>query len=102
MIAPYFKANRVLVYRVHWLRAKAMRDRWSEEVELLSAEFQWTIEFFHQRAADWEHRRTVSMNTHRIGHSCYAARQQSVYSRLRDQCQGEQERSLKLANGPHT
>ncbi|KIN94246.1 hypothetical protein M404DRAFT_35256 [Pisolithus tinctorius Marx 270] len=34
-------------YRTHWLRAKAVRDRWSEEEELLTAEFQWTINFFN-------------------------------------------------------
>ncbi|KAI6140502.1 hypothetical protein BKA82DRAFT_4450509 [Pisolithus tinctorius] len=34
-------------YRTHWLRAKAVRDRWSEEEQLLMAEFQWTINYFN-------------------------------------------------------
>ncbi|KIK71983.1 hypothetical protein PAXRUDRAFT_800527, partial [Paxillus rubicundulus Ve08.2h10] len=33
-------------YRGHWLRAKALKDRWEEEVELLRAEGKWTINFF--------------------------------------------------------
>ncbi|KIK81905.1 hypothetical protein PAXRUDRAFT_14997 [Paxillus rubicundulus Ve08.2h10] len=30
----------------HWLRAKALKDKWEEEVELLRAEAEWTINFF--------------------------------------------------------
>ncbi|KIK73299.1 hypothetical protein PAXRUDRAFT_178787 [Paxillus rubicundulus Ve08.2h10] len=33
-------------YRGHWLRAKALKDRWEEKVELLRAEGKWTINFF--------------------------------------------------------
>ncbi|KIN94167.1 hypothetical protein M404DRAFT_35316 [Pisolithus tinctorius Marx 270] len=34
-------------YQTHWLRAKAVQDHWSEEEELLTAKFQWTINFFN-------------------------------------------------------
>ncbi|KIK78141.1 hypothetical protein PAXRUDRAFT_62486, partial [Paxillus rubicundulus Ve08.2h10] len=30
----------------HWLREKAPKDRWEEEVELLRAEGKWTINVF--------------------------------------------------------
>ncbi|KIK71923.1 hypothetical protein PAXRUDRAFT_91545, partial [Paxillus rubicundulus Ve08.2h10] len=33
-------------YRGHWLRAKALKYRWEEGVELLRAEGKWTINFF--------------------------------------------------------
>jgi hypothetical protein len=76
-----------IVYRVHWLRAKAVRDRWAEEKELLEAEFQWTINFFAARARTWEYRSVRSGIKGEKGQACYAARQQAIYSRLRDQCQ---------------
>ena len=91
-------ANSPPVYHVHWLRAKAMMGQWSEEVDLLLAEFQWTVNFFDQCAADWDHWWMVSMNGNRIKHACYAARQQSVFSKLQDQWWTEQERYLKLTN----
>ncbi|KAI6143498.1 hypothetical protein EDD17DRAFT_1497422 [Pisolithus thermaeus] len=34
------------VYRIHWLRAKAGKDRWEEEESLLTSEFQWVINYF--------------------------------------------------------
>ncbi|KAG1782823.1 hypothetical protein EV702DRAFT_950816, partial [Suillus placidus] len=33
-------------YRVHWLRAKALRDRWREELILVKLEMDWTHNFF--------------------------------------------------------
>jgi hypothetical protein len=50
-----------LVYRVHWLKAKARRDRWAEEATLVSHEMDWTIAFFHKQASKW--RRRVSDGT---------------------------------------
>ena len=47
--SPYLKLasqpTDYLVYRVNWFHAKAAQDRWDEEIELLTAEFQWTIDF---------------------------------------------------------
>ncbi|KIN98811.1 hypothetical protein M404DRAFT_88317, partial [Pisolithus tinctorius Marx 270] len=67
------------VYRTHWLRAKAVRDRWSEEEQLLTAEFQWTINYFNYRAIQWH---TCHSECDALGTSCYAARQIAVYERL--------------------
>ncbi|KIK73266.1 hypothetical protein PAXRUDRAFT_64550, partial [Paxillus rubicundulus Ve08.2h10] len=36
-------------YRGHWLRAKALKDTWEVEVELLRAEGKWTINFFDHK-----------------------------------------------------
>ncbi|KAF8442797.1 hypothetical protein L210DRAFT_3396998 [Boletus edulis BED1] len=76
-----------LVYRVHWLRAKATKDRWREEVEILKAEFQWTVNFFNKRAEDWTHLAVDSQTKGQHGAASYAARQSSMYGQLRDQCQ---------------
>ncbi|KAK7682196.1 hypothetical protein QCA50_014783 [Cerrena zonata] len=41
------------LYRVNWLRAKSRRDRWVEEVELLSSELGWTKNYYHYQAEMW-------------------------------------------------
>ncbi|KAF8124933.1 hypothetical protein EV363DRAFT_1299555 [Boletus edulis] len=73
-------------YCVHWLRSKAVKDRWQEEVELLRAEFEWATNFFQRTAEDWEHRSVRCQNKRLEGQACYAARQSAIYGRLRDQC----------------
>ncbi|KAI6142713.1 hypothetical protein BKA82DRAFT_4017955 [Pisolithus tinctorius] len=80
-------------YRTHWLRAKAVRDRWSEEEQLLTAEFQWTINYFNYRAVQW---RTCHSECDALGASCYPARQIAVYERLSEHAKlKQQSMSLK-------
>ncbi|KAG0691964.1 hypothetical protein DFH29DRAFT_883337 [Suillus ampliporus] len=40
-------------YRVHWLRTKALRDRWEEEILLVGHEMRWTIDFLVHRSRTW-------------------------------------------------
>ncbi|KAF8449491.1 hypothetical protein L210DRAFT_3389124 [Boletus edulis BED1] len=82
-----YSSSTLLVYRVHWLRAKATKDRWTEEEEILKAEFQWTINFFQRKAEDWDRRSLCNQNTGLCGPASYAARQTAIYARLRDHCQ---------------
>src|SRR6202011_939983 len=42
-----------LVYRVHWLKAKARRDRWAEEKTILLNEMEWVLAFFRTQAKRW-------------------------------------------------
>jgi hypothetical protein len=49
-------ANPMIVYRVHWLKAKARRDRWAEEATLLGHEMDWTFAFFQKQAFKWRER----------------------------------------------
>lgn len=44
------------VYRVNWLRAKARRDRWAEELELTRSEMTWTGLFYQHCRKVWEAR----------------------------------------------
>ncbi|KAI5997503.1 hypothetical protein EDD15DRAFT_2162788 [Pisolithus albus] len=73
-------------YRIHWLRAKAVRDRWEEEEELLISEFQWTANFFKHRAGEWSKLKISNDQPDTRGRSVYAARQQQVYERLAEHC----------------
>ncbi|KAI6152566.1 hypothetical protein BKA82DRAFT_3972776 [Pisolithus tinctorius] len=80
-------------YRTYWLRAKAVRDQWSEEEQLLMAEFQWTINYFNYRAIQWH---TCHSECDALGASCYTARQIAVYERLSEHAKlKQQSMSLK-------
>ncbi|KAG2069382.1 hypothetical protein BDR04DRAFT_950789, partial [Suillus decipiens] len=37
----------------HWLWAKALQDRWKEEIELVQLEMNWTCNFFLWKAGQW-------------------------------------------------
>lgn len=44
------------VYRVHWLKAKARKNRWNEEFILLASEMDWTVLYYRYQAAGWQRR----------------------------------------------
>ncbi|KIK78216.1 hypothetical protein PAXRUDRAFT_164601, partial [Paxillus rubicundulus Ve08.2h10] len=74
------------IYRIYWLHAKSVQDRWIEEVELIKSEVQWTINFFHSKFRQWEKLGMQSQECGALGHTVYAAHQATIYANLRDQC----------------
>jgi hypothetical protein len=46
----------IAVQRVHWLRARAQKNRWDEELSLVKYEMEWTARYFLYRAREWEKR----------------------------------------------
>ncbi|KAK7692105.1 hypothetical protein QCA50_003724 [Cerrena zonata] len=52
------------LYRVNWLRAKARRDRWAEELALTQAEMHWTRLFHLHRKSLWLRRAEESSAEH--------------------------------------
>lgn len=52
VVRKSFKSH-TSVYRIHWLKAKARRDRWEEEEKLIPEEMGWTVNFFRGQAAWW-------------------------------------------------
>jgi hypothetical protein len=72
------------VYRVHWLRGKALRDRWAEEIVLVENEMDWTCNFFLHKSQEWADRIVPSTTDQHPGHACYAARQSRMYRQLAD------------------
>ncbi|KAG1898524.1 uncharacterized protein F5891DRAFT_955534, partial [Suillus fuscotomentosus] len=58
-------------YRVHWLRTKALHDRWAEELILVEHEMGWTLEFFLFKASTWLTRLTSNCEAQTEGHKCY-------------------------------
>ncbi|KAG1882239.1 hypothetical protein F4604DRAFT_1921982 [Suillus subluteus] len=69
-------------YWVNWLRTKALRDRWSEEVTIVKHEMQWSINFFKHRAKQWLGHMHNATSAGLTGHTCYAARQSHIYDQL--------------------
>ncbi|KAH7903542.1 hypothetical protein BJ138DRAFT_1020448, partial [Hygrophoropsis aurantiaca] len=65
-------------------RAKALKDRWQEELDLVKAEFIWTSNFFIFKAEQWVARMVVSGD--KPGHKAYAARQVNMYRELAMEC----------------
>jgi len=42
-----------LVKRVHWLRGRAIYQRWREEELLVNNEMQWTAKYFLYKSQSW-------------------------------------------------
>lgn len=76
-----------IVYRVHWLRAKAWFDRWKEESVLVPSEMDWTVRFFKHKAGQWTDRRSKAVADGLPGHACYAARQEAMWNKFAVQAQ---------------
>lgn len=38
---------------MHWLRARALNQRWHEEVVLVTYEMQWTVCYFLHKCKEW-------------------------------------------------
>ncbi|KAG1851351.1 hypothetical protein DFJ58DRAFT_842233 [Suillus subalutaceus] len=74
-------------YRVHWLRAKALWDRWKEEMMLVQLEMDWTCNIFLWKATQWGDRMRESLVKHLPGHACYSGRQSQMYSLLAQDAQ---------------
>jgi hypothetical protein len=105
--------RQIPVYRVHWLKAKARRDRWREEQILVASEMEWTELFFRHRASRWKALATKPsavaltdinvdgdpahsegshmpsehdiQHSHSPGHICYALKLESLWNRLAQQ-----------------
>lgn len=80
--APYFELIRILVKRVHWLRARAQLQRWQEELKLVAAEMTWTVRYFVHKS-DWckdmVDRRVIAANDRIGGCVAYAARKAEMW-----------------------
>jgi hypothetical protein len=79
-----------IVYRIHWLKAKARRDRWAEEQTLLTSEMDWAIAFFRTQARRWQDRQNgvnttseqndgTSIHPLSRGQICYTYRQEAIW-----------------------
>jgi hypothetical protein len=64
------------VYRVNWLRAKARKERWEEEMQLVTSEMDWTVRCFQHHGGIWKQR---AEKAEYPGHEAYAWKQGSTW-----------------------
>jgi hypothetical protein len=76
---PIKKYNHVAVYRVHWLRAKAQKMRWIEEVQCLQVEMESAVRFFRHQEGVWHAKEGVINSHSQPGHVAWAARQSAMW-----------------------
>jgi hypothetical protein len=67
------------VYRVHWLRAKAQKTRWIEELQCLQVEMESAIRFFHHQEQFWQEKQMLIAPQSQPGHIAWAARQSAMW-----------------------
>jgi len=68
----------VSVYRVNWLCAKARKERWEEELELVASEMDWTVNCFEYHERMWEQRADEAKSPGKIA---YAWKQRSTWGK---------------------
>jgi len=59
-----------------------LRDRWDEEVKLLTCEATWTRQFLSYRETLWRDQKEEANMSGEMGRACYAAKQCQMYGRL--------------------
>ncbi|KAI6099659.1 hypothetical protein F5141DRAFT_1205122 [Pisolithus sp. B1] len=64
-------------YRINWLKARARRDRWKEEVSLVRHEMLWTCLWFEYHKDMWEKRALQSTEP---GKEAYAKKQMGLWN----------------------
>ncbi|KAG1805128.1 hypothetical protein EV424DRAFT_1474414 [Suillus variegatus] len=69
-------------YCVHWLRAKALKDCWAEEMLLVQHEMEWTCNFFLHKAEEWKRLGVIAKEAKQQGSMAYAGRQGKIYECL--------------------
>jgi hypothetical protein len=84
MCSPLQRFNLVLtlleVQRVHWVRARAQKNRWKEEFLLVKYEMEWTTRSFLHKAREWQDR--FEEGDIDPGPKAYAARQSSQWRHM--------------------
>lgn len=77
-LVDYF-AYYCLVKRVHWLRARAHKERWHEEFMFVGYEMEWTVRYFTYKSHLWSNAVCPDSVP---GPAAYAKRQASMWYHL--------------------
>ena len=67
------------VFRVHWLRAKAQKTRWIEELQCLQVEMESAIRYFRHQEQVWKGRGEIIDSRSQPGHAAWAAKQSAMW-----------------------
>jgi hypothetical protein len=72
------------VLRVNWLRAKARRDRWQEELKIVESEMEWTLRYYGFLKEIWSERAEWSVKCKLEGHKSYAEKQMWLWGKMQE------------------
>ena|ERR1700677_4731515 len=89
------------VYRVHWLRAKAQKARWIEELQCLQVEMQSAVRFFKHQEQFWQEKHELIEPRSRPGHAAWAARQCAMWNSMAMQADSRFNNLLKSHPPPN-
>src|SRR6266705_7132074 len=68
-----------VVYRVHWLRAKAQKTWWIEELQCLQVEMESAVRYFRHQEQFWKEKHKLIEPQTQPGHAVWAARQNAMW-----------------------
>jgi len=74
--------NTNAVYQVHWLRAKAQKTQWIEELQCLQVEMESAIRFFQHQEQFWQEKQGLIDPQSQPGQAAWAARQSAMWSSM--------------------
>jgi len=67
----------ISVKRVHWLHARAQKNRWREECILVKYEMEWAVRYFVHKSQSWQ-----SAPSAAPGPAAYAKRKAALWQQL--------------------
>jgi hypothetical protein len=67
---------------VHWLRARAQKQRWNEELILVGHEMDWTVRYYLYQARVWKDRKSVAEGMGDNGAAVYAVRKEAMWKEM--------------------
>ena len=74
--SPSIPLDASSVYRINWLRARAKKSRWEEEITLIRREMEWTQLFFNHKAKEWK---DMADDSGTPGQRSYAEKQSAMW-----------------------
>jgi hypothetical protein len=77
------------VYRVHWLRTKAQKMRWIEELQCLQVEMESAVRFFKHQERVWQAKEELIEPQLQPGHAAWAARQSAMWCSMAVQAESK-------------
>ena len=77
------------VYRVHWLRAKAQKMRWIEELQCLQVEMKSAVRFFTYQEQVWKAKEEAIESQSQPGHAAWAVRQGAMWHSMAVQAESK-------------
>ena len=89
------------VYQVHWLRAKAQKTRWIEEIQCLQVEMESAVRFFQYQERFWQEKQELIDRRTQPGHAAWAARQNSMWHSMTTQAESRFNDLLKSHPPPN-